>query len=425
MQAAAVDTSDLEARRAAVDAYVDQHTAGFTVKPVETTSAASCDEGKHVIVTGGTGSVGSHLVAHLLALAEVRKVTCLNRPSRGADAASRQKSALITHKIQVDPSLTSSKLEVFASDLTKPLLGLAPQEYTALTKSATHIVHNAWPMSGNRPVGGFESQFRVMRNLLDFSWAIMSATNRPVTFQFVSSIAVVGHQPLHTSNPVVLEDRVDIDSVLPNGYGDAKYVCERMLDRTLHLHPSSFRAMSVRLGQVAGCSSTGYWNSLEHFPLLVKSSQTLRCLPDFSNVLSWTPVELVAGTLGDLLLNDDAGGPAEPIYHIDNPVRQPWKEMMCDVLALELGISQRNIVPFEEWVRRVRHFVGSVEKDNPAFKLIDFLEGSFERMSCGGLLLDTEKARRRSEVLADVGPVAEQVTKQYIQYWRETGFLKA
>lgn len=425
MQAAAVDTSDLEARRVVADAYVDQHTAGFTVEPFDTTSIATRDEGRHVIVTGGTGSVGSHLVAHLLALPDIRKVTCLNRPSRGSEPGSRQNSAFITRKIQVDPKLASSKLEVFATDLTKPLLGLVETGYTSLTKSATHIVHNAWPMSGNRPVGGLESQFRVMRNLLDFSSAIVSATNRPVTFQFVSSIAVVGHQPLHTNNPVVLEDRVDIDSVLPNVYGDAKYVCERMLDETLHLHPSSFRAMSVRLGQVAGCSSTGYWNSLEHFPLLVKSSQTLRCLPDFDNVLSWTPVELVAGTLGDLLLNDDAGGPAEPIYHIDNPVRQPWKEMVGDVLAPELGIPEQNIVPFQEWVRRVRHFVGSVEKDNPAFKLIDFLEWSFERMWCGGLLLDTEKSRRRSETLSVVRPVADQVTRRHVQYWRDTGFLKA
>lgn len=45
-------------------------------------------------------------------------------------------------------------------------------------------------------------------------------------------------------------------------------------------------------------------------------------------------------------------------------------------------------------------------------------------MSCGGLLLDTEKSRRRSETLAGVGPVAEQGTRRYIQYWRETGFLK-
>lgn len=97
---------------------------------------------------------------------------------------------------------------------------------------------------------------------------------------------------------------------------------------------------------------------------------------------------------------------------------------MGGVLAPELGIPQRNIFPFGEWVRRVRHFVGSVERDNPAFKLIDFLEGSFERMSCGGLLLDTEKARRRSETLAGVGPVADDVARRYIHYWRDTEFLK-
>lgn len=263
-----------------------------------------------------------------------------------------------------------------------------------------------------------------MRNLLDFSWAIVSTTNHPVTFQFVSSIAVVGHQPLHTNNLVVLEDRVDIDPVLPNGYGDAKYVCERMLDQNLHLRPSLFRAMSVRLGQVTGCSSTGYWNTLEHFPLLVKSSETLCRLPTFNNVLSWTLVELVAGRLGGLLLNDDADGSTELVHHIDNPVRQPWKEMVGDVLAPELGIPRHNIVSFGEWVGRVRHFAGGVEKDNPAFMLVAFLEGSFARMSCSGLLLDTEKTRRLSETLAAMGAVTNKATRQYIQNWREIDFWK-
>lgn len=69
--------------------------------------------------------MGSHLAAHLLALPDVRKVTCLNRPSRGSDAASCQNSAFTTRKIEVDPALTSSKLQVFATDLTTPLLGLA------------------------------------------------------------------------------------------------------------------------------------------------------------------------------------------------------------------------------------------------------------------------------------------------------------
>jgi len=87
--------------------------------------------------------------------------------------------------------------------------------------------------------------------------------------------------------------RVDIESNLPNGYGYAKYVRERILYATLHKYPGHFRAMFVRLGQIAGNSKTGYWNTLEHLSFLVKSPQTLPALTDFNGQLSWTPVDAV------------------------------------------------------------------------------------------------------------------------------------
>ena len=46
------------------------------------------------------------------------------------------------------------------------------------------------------------------------------------------------------------EERITIDSVLPNGYDDAKYVCELMLDETLHHSSDRFRAMAVRSGRL-------------------------------------------------------------------------------------------------------------------------------------------------------------------------------
>ena len=186
--------------------------------------------------------------------------------------------------------------------------------------------------------------------------------------------------------------------------------------------------MCVRLGQVAGSSKTGYWNSLEHLSFLVKSSQTLRALPDFSGQLSWTPVDVVASTLAELALGSVSGSPAAsppyPIYHIDNPVRQPWQDMVS-VLARALDIPLANVLPFTEWVRRVRRFPGSVEKDNPAFKLIDFLDENFLRMSCGGLLLDTAHTRQHSPTLAALGPVSDEMAEGYVRYWKRTGFLAA
>ena len=411
------EAHDTVARKAAVDAYVQKYTYDrmITATLVEDSqTTAHC-----IVVTGATGSLGSHIAAHLAALPSVTTVVCLNRTSHQSEPEARQHKAFRDRGIQID-TRGLSKLRVLEADTSKSRLGLVSHEYSRLVKSVTHIVHNAWPMSGNRPIHRFEAQFQVMRNLINLCYEAMSTMSRMISFQFISSIAVVGHYPLWSENPLVPEERVSIESVLPNGYGDAKYACERMLDATLGQHPRHFRAMSVRLGQVAGNSKTGYWNTQEHLSFLVKSSQTLRALPDFDNQLSWTPVDLVAATLSDLLLR--SSGPPDPVYHIDNPVRQPWRSMIT-VWARALDIPQSSIISFEEWARRVRHFPGSVEKDNPAYMLVDFLDSNFIRMSCGGLLLDTTRAKAHSSTLASVGPVSDEIALGYIQYWKEVGFL--
>lgn len=77
-------------------------------------------------------------------------------------------------------------------------------------------------------------------------------------------------------------------SALPNGYADAKLVCERILHEQLGRYPALFRPIAVRLGQVAGSLTTGYWNPVEHFPTMIKSAQTLGSLPDIQGVMKPT-----------------------------------------------------------------------------------------------------------------------------------------
>lgn len=308
------------ARKAAVDDDVRKYTHGFAAPvPSSSTSPPSVYE-QSVLITGASGSLGTHLVAHTATLPHVKSVICLNRRSTMKPDV-RQHRAMEEKGILFDAAC-QSKLQVLQTDTSRPMLGLARSEYDSLLNTVTHIIHNAWPMTGKRPLSGMESQFQVMRNLIDFSRDISSRRPKGFTlsFQFISSIAVVGHYPLWRGNPVVPEERVTIESVLPNGYGDAKFICERMLDETLHKCPDLFRTMAVRLGQIAGSKTSGYWNPMEHLSFLMKSSQTLKVLPDFDGDLCWTPVDDVAGTLSDLLLSERT---PYPIYHIDNPVRQP------------------------------------------------------------------------------------------------------
>ena len=415
-------SQDTLLREAEVMRYVEKHSQGFsapTPAAVERTSSIA-DNKKCVLVTGASGSLGSHLVATLAQLEDVRWVVCVNR--RGStEAKTRQQDALTSRGIKLDETALA-KLRILETDSSKPQLGLPEAEYEWLIQNLTHILHNAWPMSGTRTIKAFEPQFQTLRNLIELARQVACQPSRPskVGFEFVSSIGVVGHYPFWSGKTYVPEERMEIRSVLPIGYCEAKLACERILDATLHKHPEHFRVLTTRPGQIAGSSISGYWNPVEHLAFLFKSSQSLKAIPDFDGTLCWVPVDDVASTAVDLLLSDS---PAHPIYHIDNPIGQPWKDMVR-VLANEMGIAAKGIVPFKDWVRRVRESPLNMDADNPAARLIGFLEKDFRRMSCGGLILDTTKSREHSKTLAARGPVSPETARKYVQAWKEMGFLR-
>lgn len=422
-------SDDCVAREEVVAQYVRELTQGFDealTRPA--TGIARRPEGKCVLITGGTGGLGAHLVAEAALRTDVTRVVCLNRPGKHQAPRERQMQAL--HKKGLDlPAHAAAKIHVLeATDMAQsPTLGLSGEEYGFLLQHVTHVVHNAWLMHSKWPVKRFEPQLRIVAHMLALAAAISAQRphNCPVTFQFISSIATVGHHPLSTGKPVVPEDRVPIDSVLPTGYGDAKYICERMLDATLHRHADRFRATAVRLGQIAGSAVNGHWNPMEHVPFLFRSSLTLGFLPDLPGTMGWTPADDMAQGLLEILLQPDEVA-LYPVYHIENPVRQPWAETLA-VLADEMGIPSANIIPFPEWVQRVRHWPRREDNGsqgaNPAYLLVDFLDSNFIRMSCGGLLMGTAKAREHSPTLAKLGPVNESLIRQYVRSWREMGFL--
>ena len=403
-------------RQAVIDGYVRKHTADFVVPKPSVGGLppkAAC-----VLVTGATGSTGCHLVANLARRSDVGRVVCLNRRGN-VDPNERQLKSLVSKGIFLSEG-ESSKLLMLETDTAKPKLGLPEDVYQGLAETVTHMIHNAWVMSIKRPVKGFEAQFNVMRNLINL--ANDASRKLPlgskINFEFVSSIAVVGQYPIWKNDSRVPEERMPIDALLPIGYADAKYICELMLDNTLHRYPDRFRTSAVRIGQIAGSKASGYWNPQEHLSFIWKSSQALNHLPALQGPASWTPVDDVAGTLVDLVFTDNP----YPIYNIDNPVRQPWQGLL-PVIADAMGIPRSNIVPYEQWVDLVRESSHLGEKENPASKLVDFLETDFRRMSCGGVHLQTTKAVEHSPTLAAVGPVSPEVTGRFFRYWRETGFL--
>jgi thioester reductase-like protein/acyl carrier protein len=412
------EAASLAAREKAVDRLIAKYTAGYSgPAPPPESARALKDNEKVVLITGASGSLGSHLVYHISQMPDVETVVCLNRHNR-EEPLKRQIKAMRDKGIRFPEDL-KNKLVVLQSDTSKPMLGLEPDVYGRLVGTATHLIHSAWPMSGKRALEGFEPQFQVMENLIKLSCDI--ASQRPPSFKFsfqlVSSIGVVGLYGRDDMNKKVQvpEERFGIDCILNNGYGDAKWGCERMLEETLHQHPDRFRAMVVRLGQIAGSKTSGYWNPMEHFGFLVKSAQTLNALPDVQGEVYWTPVNDMADTLADLVLGDH--NPYR-FYHLENPTGQSWKQMNA-ILMDATGIQ--NLIPFEEWRERV---ATAPQKDNPVQTLIEFLDDNFIRMSYGRLVMDPKHTLEHSKSLRAVKPISENVVRKYVHIWKEIGFLR-
>lgn len=413
--------TDIAGRQEIINSYIHEYTKDFHALPISNLQAPVLPAlvGDCVLVTGATGSLGSHIVGYLTRLPSVHKVVCLNRRS-ALPATVRQDESFKLRGILLDEK-SRSKLDVLEVDTAKPLFGLAAEVYQELVNTATHIVHNAWPMSLTRPIRGYESQFSVMRNLINFAREVSSRRPSPFKFgfQFISSIGIVGYHPIHFGVIRAPEAKMDVESVLPVGYAEAKLVCERMLDETLHLYPARFRPMAVRIAQITGSTSNGYWNPVEHFAFLVKSSQYLKAFPDLKGTLSWCPVDDVSATLGELLISDTK---PYPIYHIENPSRQPWQEM-AKTLAEALDIPHEGIIPWDNWLERVQSCSAPIN-NNPAKQLLEFFSHNFIRMSCGGLILDTSKTRKHSVTLRQRGPVESALVRKYISAWKAMGFLE-
>lgn len=142
------------------------------------------------------------------------------------------------------------------------------------------------------PLASYEPNIKSSRHFIDLIQASPNASY--VRFLFVSSVASA--QSWDNSRGLVPENIIEASSALGGGYGEGKYVVERVCDSTfdscdmapIHtiqiLANSGLQATAIRLGQVCGGHKKGSWPTTDWFPILVKSSITLGVFPGLDGV---------------------------------------------------------------------------------------------------------------------------------------------
>ena len=355
----------------------------------------------HIILTGSTGSLGSHLLRVLVKNQLVSKVYCLNRSS---NAQSRQEIKYAEQGQSVD----LTKAEFLHVDFGSPNLNLSSTKYQELALKVNVVLHNAWKVDFNQTLESFQSQIRGVRNLVDLS---IDSPRQPQII-FVSSVTSVERWNIPNKSPVPETPLDSCDLASETGYGESKHIAEQILATACTR--SSVPVGILRVGQLGGpvIPDAGAWPRHEWVPSLLLTSKALGMIPDHVPNMNWIPVNTTADVIVDVLHSCLASAGSEHrsarVYNLVNPQIISWSSLLPTIQA-RLG-SGVEVVPAAEWVEalsKTEQGNKGMLADYPAIKLLEFFQtylagpGAAEVQSW-----ETKNGVAASKTMADLGPVS-------------------
>jgi len=359
------------------------------------------DKPKTVLLTGATGSLGSHVLQQLVRNG-IKKITCPVRAKDDSHAIERVEESLRRRKLPSIKKLeaSGSRIVCLASDLSDPRLGLSHERYHDLRSEIGSTIHAAWPVNFNLPLSSFQPHVTATVNLLN-----LTAASR---FILLSSVSVASRWPAPTLVPEdTLPDPTVAESI---GYAKSKWVAETLT--------SSAGGTIIRVGQLCGDSVHGVWNENEAVPAVIKAAQIMGSLPaTLPGGSNWLPVDDAAKAITTLSTAKDGGG----VYNLVNPTPTPWTKVL-DCLAEPKNLGEGvDVIPFAQWVENLREATDSTDdmEGNPALKLVGYFTTEKEWKE---VEFDTETLRRDSGV--EFGRVGGEEVGRMLKAWRRSGFLR-
>ena len=366
-----------------------------------------------IVLTGSTGSLGSYILASLLARADVTRVICLNRST---DAEKKQLASFESRGLSTK-LLDPEKVGFIQADLTKPQFALSDKDYQILKSETTCIIHNAYPVNFLLSLRSFEPQIQALVNVL----TLAAHGQRLPSTLFVSSISAatraVGERSSYLVPEQVIHAEEAIGELPKQGYAVSKYICERLVEAFTTHSRGQRKALVLRVGQICGpISGTGVWNQLEWFPSLILSSKTMGLLPSsFSghHQIDWIPVDKVAQITVETCVDKSYDEPFA-VLNVVNPKTTKW-EALAPSLA---SVAQTTVEPVE-WIEALKaqskatNMTGAL----PALKLIDFYESVMIHPSNGEYNVETTKLLQRSKTARELEAITGQNLTRWMRQW--------
>lgn len=319
--------------------HVNQYTRLDDERPVETITNGFTTiveaPGKKIILTGPTGSLGSHVLYRLLQRADISHIYLLVRGASPQAAHERVTKALPSRKLAV-PEDFDQKVTVLQCKLSEPDLGIPFQDYDTLQNEIDMVFHLAWPVNFLLSLQSFTSHFAAIQNLLNL--CLSSTKLRTPRLVFCSSVAAVSNYSSLYSDHDIPENVVpSLTASGSTGYALSKLTAELILARAATQSKSlRNRITIVRVGQLSADSNTGIWNASEAYPQIFASAKiTGGVLPDLGpeEILTWIPVNVAGRAFVEAGMHEPSDIGNMPTEHVRHKLKEPYNPVA--VIGLE------------------------------------------------------------------------------------------
>ncbi|KAL1893536.1 putative NRPS-like protein biosynthetic cluster [Sporothrix stenoceras] len=371
-----------------------------------------------VLLTGSTGSLGSHLLNTLLLTPTVDEIWCLNRAEDGGLQKQRKLQARLGTASDLDTALSSSRVHFRHARLAADNLALSTEDYAHLQHSVTHTLHTQWQVDFNLAVTSFTPHIEGVLNLIRFA----SSSLRSPHLLFTSSVGIANRFPTD-----VPEDFLGDFSVAGSGYGESKLVAELLLQQAatdLHLPVTV-----VRVGQISGPvtlpKNAGVWNPKEWFPSLVAFSAYFAVIPSSlgrNERVDWIPVDYLAKILLEIANSPSPAGEAT-LVHAVHPHPVEWIDALLPTVLHHFKAKGTpvQVVALEEWVARLTKEAQSADDELSAslsaFRLVPFLTNIASKTAPPRPEFGTEQAVKRSLTLKSLPVIAGDLVEIWLRQW--------
>ncbi|KAF9042789.1 acetyl-CoA synthetase-like protein [Hymenopellis radicata] len=367
-----------------------------------------------VLLTGSTGSLGSHLLELLVKDPAVACVYALNRrDAKGYRSVYIRQAAAFKDRDLDYWILNCEKVQLLEGNLADECFGLEAHVFEELRREVTCIIHNSWSLNFGTTLASLEPLIAGTRRLIDF--ALSSDQAVPPKLVFVSTLTFL-NWPSGTTVPEGPNERPS--TALGTGYTESKWIAESILVRAAE--QTNLKVSIIRVGQLSG-GPNGSWNPKEWLPSLIRSAQVVQCMPSPAGILAWMPVHLAAAAILEMRHSPRA---FMNLAHPDPVPAVSVFQALADALRVPL-------VDYAEWLVALEASMrAGAGRSLTCMSLLDFYRTAYRPPGHGSAeafgmaRADTARAREAAPVMhRSIARLGPEDVDSWVRYWRRIGLL--